>query len=96
MASKVNMREEEYALLADDIKNVHDKQLLAIQTAITKVHTLLDADDGFHVDMTSAKIKQMLSDIEQDLLPALKDKFSRTEDTADQMIQEIQNTDMVR
>lgn len=94
MAGKVNMRAEEYGFLAEGMKNVHEKQLSAMHTAMIRIQTLLD--DGFQADLISAKLKQMLADMEQELLPALEDKFRRTEENVDQMIQEIQNADAVR
>lgn len=94
MAGKVNIRADEFNMIADQIKKLHEEDKAAIQKAIRELRELYEGTEGFFADQTSAAMLGILNTLEHEVLPQYIQLLEDTEKKVDEEITKLQEMDI--
>lgn len=93
MAQIVNLREEEYRVIASELAEMHADQLQNIKTVINEMKTLATSEDAFSANLTSKKMTDMLDMLSEDVMTLLEQAFKDSEAGIANMIAAAMTTD---
>ncbi len=75
----IKLQADEYGNLVSEIDKLHKESIEFINGYITELDGVLVANDGFHTEQVSEKIKILLEIFRGRLLPGIKDMFGEIE-----------------
>lgn len=84
MAELIIAKEAVYEKL-DQLKTIHDAILREIRAEIKDTKQLVGKNNGFQIEETSKKVKDLLETYEKEVLPSLEDVFKLSEKSAQAM-----------
>lgn len=96
MALVINMRENEYQVIASELAKMHTEQLQNVNAIITEMKTLVTSEDAFYAEQTTKKMVDMLDAVSSEIISLLKQAFQDSEAGIENMIKSIMTTDSIR
>ncbi len=95
MAELVNAQEQAYSKL-DNLKNIHTAMLKEIKRELKKTKGLVEEKNGFQIEKTSKKVKDLLRVYEEQILPNLEKTFEVSEESVKAMGRMLIEKDKVK
>ncbi len=95
MAQVINLRENEYQTLVEELVKMHTNQLQDVTTIINEMKTLVTSNETFSANKTSKKIEDMLDMLSSDVITLLEQAFHDCEIGFGHMIKHTLSTDGV-
>ena len=93
MAQVINLREDEYQTLVEQLVKMHANQLQNVTDVINEMRALVTSDEVFSANMTSKKIEDMLDMLSSDVITLLEQVFHDCEIGIGNMIKNTLSTD---
>ena len=93
MADKVVLNSEEYNQISEKLATRHVLIKTSFETISKEILGMLGENNGFQVDNSTEKVKDLLQVINGDIMPILGSVFDITEKSMENMVNTIVNTD---